>query len=988
MTAVPPQEKRQIITPTFRIGANGETILVINGQDIVFLTGNNARCNQIQDDQFVIYSAFTLIVFPSSLETFFDIERYWFLDENSADLILTMTPEGIDNTGPGTLYTSIGAAFFTKDMRVSNIIADIKAAAMPIQTLVNVRRETGDPIVSVLDVDNGNFTMRLTGSPSAILDIPTDNRILYRGNTLTVQQGLLDTVEYPNIQMFAVIQQERGTNTTRYRVLFTESPEVIRGPGQVYIGVDENRAFFVEDLLFRGGDTDIIGFINQQIFIQAFTLQPTDSTVNVLDSAPNLLITLTRNTSKFSAPNAMEVTYIAPEQLLVLRDRGGRTNSFPGIDLFSIFENNTLKSFNSMTGSSMYFLCTGGTVFIDGSEALFASVSNPFVISELCNNIPFPEGILYTFDIVVDSEFKRILRSITRNITDPFTTAEEQTPLQVVTGVYITNVREPEAVAFRSNTVLIRDFFDNTVTRIEGVDTLFVNTQGEQFRRYDNQAPIPFHGPGTLSYSRGTAFFTTNRSLSRDLRFEARTAGVPDIDVELITATVNDIDGENFTESVVALKIGGDRVVTFEASSYRTSTDQEVLYADDLVTVHRPILTREGNVTYTGSTQTVGYTDAKGNTRVIMGVGTFQDYSGGEVRTSTPSDDISVQGPGKIYVSEDGTSVLFSSSSLITCQVAEIIRRGPTDFSTEADQFSSIYAGVFNLSTNSATVTYPGGGVIYYSTFGGRRESLYLDNTRITNRLRQEVSSFIPLTKSVALERQGIIRFIYNGRSVYMYRPIAGNNEILILSTEFIVFNDTNITTLRFGPISGIRNLILFDGIELATFNESSSSLELGGTGLLLVMMDSDTAFYITHPFSVISFLQTTKNLRAFLIPPKIRVPSTEVTVTTKKLTDDFKIGTNVRAFTGASITFTCAARGRPSPTLEFFRVIEGGARLTLNDSQAGISIGENSVTLGSIGNADSGTYGCRADNTIPPAAEALSTLAIIEAGLYKTDHS
>jgi hypothetical protein len=929
----------------------------------------------VSANDFLIFSNGDLILTPLTLS---GIRTFSFLEENSAELQQFTANAFIGEEG--ILFTSRGLAFFTTDLIFGQTVIGITATAMPVQIVVDVVRISSDPFVLLLDVENRNFTMRLTGSPTKILSIVTDNRILYAENTLTVRQGILTTTEFPDINMLAVLQLEPGTTNIRYRVLFTEAPDVILGPGQVHIGVNENRAFFVEDLPFRGGDRDIIGFINEQVFLQAFNLRQNISGVDVEDHLRNRTVTLTRNTSKFDAPNAAEATYIGPQRLLVLRDRGGRVNSFPGIGQFSIFENNSLQIFKSSSSdTSMHLLCTGGTVFVDGSAALFVGISSPFVISELCDNIPVPDGISYIYDIVGDSDSKLVLRSIEVNMTNTLRT-EEQTPIQVVTGLYVTTVKEPEAVSFRNNTVLVRDFFDNTVTRIEGVKTLYVNTEDNQFRSYENQSPVPFHGPGTLTFSRGTAFFTTDRTLGSDLAFQARTAGVPTIDIRLIATTVNDIDGENFTESTVAVKIGGDRVITFEASSYRTSTDQEILYAGDRLTVHRPILVGEGNVTYIGSTQTVTYADNGGTNRTITGVTRFQDYSGGEVRTTTSTDDTFVQGPGKIYVSEDSSSVLFSSSNLISAEVAAIIRNGATDFSIEVDQLSSVYARIFNISNNSATVTYPGGGVIYYSTFDGRRESLYLESSSVTNRLRRDISAYIPLTKSVAQEDLGIINIIYNGRSVYRYRPIQGSRDIVVSGTESFTLNGTTISGLSYGTITGVNRLVLHDGIELEIFNESSTPVVLSGYGLLLVQMESDTAFYTTLPFSVNLFLQTIIDVREYLIPPVIKLPRNNGKITTKKLTDTFRFGTNVKAFAGASITFTCAATGRPAPTFEFFRVVEGDTRIALNESQTGVSIEEDSVTLSSIGDADSGTYGCTADNTVPPADVALSTLNVKEA--------
>ena len=938
----------------------------------------------------LIYSGGTLITAPPVLAPLSGIQQFWTLTEDSTGLQSVGVGGTFFTSDPGFLFSSSGAAFFTTDERVSNLINEIRATAPPLRIIVEVvRRMTEGRLVSVLDVDSGNFTMTLTGAPTKILDITIDNRILYRQNTLTIRLGVLETIEFPDINTFAVFQLELGSTNTQYRILFTETPDVIWGPGQVYISLDENSAFFVEDFSFRGGDRDVIGFINERIFRLAFAVEEIDMGVNIRDSDNNKLITLTTNTSKFDIPNAAEVTYTGSQLLLTIRDRGGRVNSFPNIELFSIFENNTLQSFNDMSGVSMHFLCTGGTVFVDGLEALFTSDSNPFAVSELCGLIPLLDGISYVYDIVPDIESRLLLRSIRRNITSTSVT-EEQTPIQVITGSYVTSVAEGEAVSFRDNTILIRDFFDNTVTQIEGVDMLFVNTESEPFRGYENHSPIPFHGPGTLSYSRGTAFFTTDRLLGRDIVFMSRRAGVPHIDVEIVSSTIVEINGENFTQSTAVLEIGGDRVVTFETSSYRTSTEQEILYENGLVTVHQPVFTGEGTVTYVGSNRTVTYTDMRGRTRNINNVDTFQEFSGGEVKTTTSAENAFVEGPGKIYVSEDGTNVLFSSSNLITAEVAEIIRRGIIDFSFEADQLSTIHAGVFNLSTDAATVTYPGGGLIYYSEFEGRKESLYIDSQALTNIIRQHISALVPLTKSVADEDQGIIHLIFNGRSVFSYMPVAlGSSDILVSETTTFVYDGTNITGLPVGTLTGINSLITYNGLQIEMFNESNTPVDMRGYGLLLVNMNSGTAFYTTLPYSVVVLLQTIKDLREFLISPQIKEPR-ENKVTTKLLMDTFQFGTNVRAFEGASITFTCTARGRPTPTFTFFREIEGGL-ITLNGSEMRVSVDGDSLTLSSISDVDSGTYGCRADNNVPPADEARSVLTIEEAGLNTcrtTEHS
>ena len=959
----------------------------------MFLTGNNARCLPVQAGQILQYdTAGNLLELSFSIGPFIEIEEYRILSATSSTVVLTtfgnFAPIAI---GPGTLYLSDGLAFFSANEMLNIEINEAKATAIPLRTQVQVRRRVSDGRpMAVLDVNSGNFTMTLTGAATKILGITSDQRILYTDRTLIVEQGVLQRTEYRGIIIFAVLRVPPGTSDPQYNVFTITTTEVIQGPGQVYVSVGENRAFFVEDFSFRSGGRDVIESINRPIFDIAFSLEDTGETVIVRDSLNNPIVTLSINTTKFDLSDAAEVSYIGSEQTLTFLDQGGRVNTFYGILMFAIFDNNTLQTFTSSSGTTI-LLCTGGTVVIDSSNrtALFTSNSNPIVISELCEAIPSFLGISYAYEIIENGDKVRFLTVKRRNITTTPATEGKPTTIQTVTGLYVAPVRAAESVTFRNNEIVIQDSVGNTVKRIGEVDQLFVNTITYPFNSFIEVAPIPFLGRGTLTYSRGTAFFTTNRTLGTALSFQSVTAPIPDIDFERVTVGFNIVDGVNYTVSSVIQTIGGDRVVTYEATSYTTTSDQEILYSGDLVTVTRPIRTREGTVIYSGSEQTVTYTNRTGNRITIAGVDTFYDFSGGDVRTTTSPDSITLRGPGKLYyVSDDRSDVLFSTSNIVTSRVAGIIRQGVIEFSVSADQFSSIFTGVFNVSTNSSTVTYPGGGVIWFSlTLNGTRESLYVDDGRVSSRIHQAVRTILTLTKSAPAKNQGIIRTIFNGRDLYSYAPIIGNRDILIRRGSSFTFNGTSLTAdiLPGGPYTGINRVITFDSIEVKEFNSSVTPVEFEGFGMLLVQSDSDTAFYITSLPTVTYLLQSITNLEQFLIPPQIQPPTND-RIRIKLRAAAVQFGTDVRSFVGAEITFICnIARGRPQPNVTFFRTLEDGDCRLLSDMQMGITIENNTLTIASIAINDTGEYKCRADNNVPPVAEEASTLTVKAAGNWYT---
>ena len=95
-------------------------------------------------------------------------------------------------------------------------------------------------------------------------------------------------------------------------------------------------------------------------------------------------------------------------------------------------------------------------------------------------------------------------------------------------------------------------------------------------------------------------------------------------------------------------------------------------------------------------------------------------------------------------------TVTVITSNIISPEITDIIRRdAPTDFMVDTNQFSSVYDGVFNISTDTATVTYPGGGIIWWSLFNNRRDVLYVDDENVSYAIEQALSSLLLNTKSI-----------------------------------------------------------------------------------------------------------------------------------------------------------------------------------------------------------------------------------------------
>ena len=437
------------------------------------------------------------------------------------------------------------------------------------------------------------------------------------------------------------------------------------------------------------------------------------------------------------------------------------------------------------------------------------------------------------------------------------------------------------------------------------------------------------------------------------------------------------LDDVKTTRKDAVVKIGGDTVACFEGTSFPTRPDQEILYSGGRVSVYRrPI--RPTNVRYNSNTGTGSYTNGTQNDVPLSGVTSFKVYTGGNVRDITTPNNFTFSGPGNLYISDDGSKVLYTTSNVITEEVANTICGiVPIDITINADLFSAVVDGIYNSSTGQATVLYPGGNIIYSSNLNGTNLALYTDE-EVNNKIFRNVPSILGVTKTLPATNGGTINIIFNGRVIYSYTPVQNNREVLVGSIENFVFNGTALVgdDLPNGPYTGINNVLLFDGIETKIFNSSDASKQFVGPGLLLTKSDSDTAFYTTSPSAIQFISAAIQTQRRFLVSPELRAPR-ERKVLTKQRSGTFSFGQDVTAFQGADITLRCrVARGNPDPNFSFFR-----GNMMLNGTTQGVIIANDTLTLTDVAASDSGDYRCVASNGVPPIDTLSTKLTVKNAG-------
>jgi hypothetical protein len=915
------------------------------------LTGNNAQSFDVGPGH-IVDNVFGVVSITD--ENGVEVQNIPGISDYQAKLCNPLIADAVG--GPGTLYVSdVGRAFYINDgctFENSFINQAIDNAPSPTVVFEVMTSLDVGSLVSNLIVNSGEFQITISGAMAMALG-PADS-LSYSGGSISTLQGVMIS---GGIMEFAVF--DRGVNgQAEFNIFDPTESTVVTGPGQVFIGAD--KAIFIGNL--GSGTTPPFESINRDIVMNTFDFITNTAGMTLVMSQTDSITVLSPETATFEINGLSTSTFSG--MMLTFTTTGGQVSNFNGITQFAVFDNNEVT-----INPSFSSYATGGTVFIDPIEetAFFTTDSNPVAQQIFTSFIPPEERV--TYSIETDSEGVRNLLRMTGS--------PPQTDfIQTTTGSYVTNVDSSETVVYSGNEVQIQTFFGSPRVRIGQVDRLFTNTASNPAGNYTTSVATPFVGPGTVSYSRGTGFYTTDSNLGNDISFQSRTAPIPDVDFERTPITTNEVDGVNYTVSMITQTIGGERVITYEATSYTTTSEQEILYADNLATVHRPIFTGDGSVTYDGATQEVTYPDRDGNELTLMGFTSFNQFSGGDVTTTTSPENTQAQGPGKLYVSDDGAIVTFSTSNIITPEVTALIRGTPVDFMVNADQFSSIYDGTFNISTETATVTYPGGGVIWSSQFNNTDYALYVDDERESNRIEDAVSSLLLTTKSEPAKDSGILRVIFNGREIYSYSPVGGNREVRIPPSGF--FNYVNMTlsgpSLPGGPYTGYNSITVFDGVEVRQFNSSTTVQRFEGPGFLLLPQDSNRAFYTTNPSTTNYLVQSIAILRGFLDSPRIQPGKGRKTTKNRDRTVDF--GTDVTVFEGADVTFECnVIGGRPEPTVGFYRVISDTEQVLLNSTAGEIIIENNALTLLNVQMDDVGEYVCVARNGVTPPAMATSTL-------------
>ena len=874
------------------------------------------------------------------------------------------------DSGAGALYTSTNRALFVQAPAAVNAIDNIIRNAPPIEPIEVATRVQGSDEKAVLTV-NGQDFLTATGAPTE--KIGTNGEVRYSGNTITTSSGQ----SYSNIIQLGAYRFVQGnTGNRQYTSFNASSNEVFNGPGQLFVNSAESKGLYIEDFSFRSGGSfrNILPGINNAIVSNTIRFQKGDGTTTVTNNRGTPVTTLTPRTivKSYSAPTT--VSYNGPGQSLTITDGAGRIETTSNVRLFSDFRNNDLTTYPSVTTTTNTFK-SGGSLFLDANQgsAIFTSNSNPQVANAIRQQIPENTE---TFRYNIRPNFKNVqVLSVTRrNVSSGATKTE---PIQTVTGAYTTRVGNLQSVTYSNNVARVVNSVGQPVQTLENVDKLVVNTGGIPFETFNGSSSFPINGPGTLSYNRGTAFFTSDPTLGDNIVTTSLTAPVPTVEFEgrvLENVTIDDV---NTTRKDAIVKIGGDNVVSFEGTSFQTRPDQEILYSGGKVSVYRrPI--RATNVRYNSNTGTGSYTNSTQSNVPLSGVTSFKVYTGGSVREITTPNNFTSSGPGNLYISDDGSKVLFTTSNVITTELANTIRETvPIDTTINADRFSAVVDGIYTSSTDQATVLYPGGNIIYSSNLNGTNLALYTDE-EINTEIFRTVPSILGVTKTLPATNGGTINIIFNGRVIYSYTPVQSNRQVLVGSTGNFEFNGTALVgdDLPNGPYTGINNVIFFDGIETKEFNSSDAPKEFRGPGLLLTKFDSDTAFYTTSPSAIQFISAAIENQRRFLVSPELQAPQ-EKKVSTKQRSGTFSFGQDVTAFQGADITLRCnVARANPAPTISFFR-----GNITLNGTTQEEIISNDTLTLTNIAASDSGDYSCDASNGVPPPDSLSTKLTVRNAG-------
>ena len=757
----------------------------------------------------------------------------------------------------------------------------------------------------------------------------------------------------------------------------------LQGACQVHVNEEEGVSLYVQDFIPVTGVTNIADIINQEIFIQVFRITVMRSRATVTDKAGNHLISITSNTQIFEISFVSSVTYSPLLQTIsFLNTDNSERLIISNIRFFTVFVRNELQVFDSSLNLSEITiqLSNDGVLYVDNDTVLFISNSNPTVRHQLDSAMSSVAGT-YTYSIETDSTGVYSLVATKKNTTS----LEISEVIQILTGALLFDVSHLQSISYINDEVVIHGADGTPLTRLVLISRLVVNSENS-FVSYFGVSSVPFSGPGIITANRGKVFFTTDISLIESLSSVISTAPTPITHFEKVTVTFNEIDGIMYTIGAVQLRIGSDLVAVYEATSYKTNQEQVIVYSNARVTVHQFISVRSVAVSSTSNQLYIVYTNENGDTQVLPNIEILYIFSGADIQTFTLMENTTFVGPGKLYISQNGMELLLTTSEIITSDVADLIRQlVPSDFSIDADQYSSVTDGVYQLSIKSALLTHIGGGILWYSVFNETQYSFYLNDNSLRMDTLQTVSTLLGITKSAHPKDSGILRIIFNGQAIYSYLAVQSNFEIHIRNTDSFLFNTTTLfgASLPGGPYHGIEEVVSFDGMEVKVFESNNDIAEIVGPGLLLIQPAAGTAFFTNWPATINFILQSISILRQYLHSPELEQPI----VSSMKIKERFatvEFGIDVRAYEGSTITFVCSVtKGIPLPNIMIFRLDPSGPTLLVvtNDTM------NSTLILTNIDESVSGEYGCRADNGVPPVAEATSRLNVREAGNNRTLH-
>ena len=233
--------------------------------------------------------------------------------------------------GPGKLFLDDKNAYFVTQS-CGNVLSFISTAIAnapptPGNLTVNAETDVGQP-VSVLDLNDGEFTMTLTGADA--IQVSASQSVWYSNGILTV-----------NGQSFSVNSFLSVSDGNLQASTFDATDNVnIPGSGALY--VQGNKAAFIQD-------SQQAASINTAVAQQSFAFSAvTPGIVTVSGAGGNQVTILSKDTKKFNIlAGASSVSYAATGPgtagTVSFTTSGGKVIEIPGVEQFSTFDNNDFK---------------------------------------------------------------------------------------------------------------------------------------------------------------------------------------------------------------------------------------------------------------------------------------------------------------------------------------------------------------------------------------------------------------------------------------------------------------------------------------------------------------------------------------------------------------------------------------------------------------------------------------------------------------------